>query len=155
MGQHADIPAISEACDEIARLWQKSPTKYLPLLGFQELIRLATTNHLINDSDAGGEEFIDADALQKIMAKLSETIRDVFDSSTGETSGHLKDVLVTMIGRSPELGREYYFYGLLDCAAQLGRHLHPKHIPSSLEKTKKKLLSISGDQVFRWKAVST
>ena len=89
------------------------------------------------------------------MAKLSGTIRDVFDLSTGGTSGHLKDVLLTFTGRSPRLDRGYYIYGLLDCAAQLGRHLHPDDIPSELKATKESLLLVSGDQVLRWKAVSS
>lgn len=119
------------------------------------MVRLATTIRFINDSDAGGEKFIDVDALKSIMAKLSGTIRDVFDSSPGVTSGHLRDVLITLTGGSPRFNRGYYFYGLLDCAVQLGRHLHPKDIPAELRATKESLLSISGDSLFRWKAVSS
>lgn len=139
------------------RLLQTPQKGYLALLSFQEVIRLATSLRFIDksDQDTGGEELINKEALKKIMAKLSGTIRDVFNFSMGSTSGHLKDVLLTFSGRSPRLDRRYFTYGLLDCAAHLGRHLHPDDIPSELKATKESFLSISGDQVLRWKAVSS
>lgn len=139
------------------RLLQNPQKGYLALLSFQEVIRLATSFRFIDksDQDTGGQELINKEALKKIMAKLSGTIRDVSDLSMGRTSGHLKDVLLTFSGRSPRLDRLYFTYGLLDCAAQLGRHLHPDDIPSELKATKESLLSISGDHLLRWKAVSS
>lgn len=147
---------IANACDEIVRLWQRDQTDYLILLRFQELIRLATTIRLIDDSDAGRRESIDADAFRKIMGKLSETIRDkFFESSAGGPSGHIKDVLVTLARGVPEFDKGYFFYGLLDCAAQLGRYLHLEDIPRELRTTIKSLLSPSSTSIFRWKAVSS
>lgn len=147
---------IANAWDEIVRLWQKDQTGYLVLLSFQELIRLATTVRPSNDSDAGRKESIDADALKKIMAKLSETIRDkFFGSSTGGPGGHVKDVLLTFTKGRPTFDEGYFFYGLLDCAAQLGRYVRPNDIPSELIATKESLLSLPCDPLFLWKAVSS
>ncbi|MCJ1461908.1 hypothetical protein MMC07_000507 [Pseudocyphellaria aurata] len=153
LGQNANLHAISEGCDEILRLWQNPQTKYLALLGFQELIRLATAIRSIKGSDAGEDKFIDADALKRIMIKLGGTIRDVYDSSVGGTSSHLRDVLVTFTIKSPRFNKGYYFYGLLDCAAKLGQHIRPTDISPELKAMGESLLSISSDSVFRWKAI--
>lgn len=112
----------------------------------------------INGSDAVNGEFADTNTLENIMAKLSRTIRDVFDSIPRATRGHWRDVLLTFTGGNPKFDRGYYFYGLLDCAAQLGRYLDPDDLPkelrSELRTIKESLLSTPCDSVFRLKAVS-
>ena len=109
-------------------------------------------------SDAVNGEFADTNTLEDMMARLSRTMRDVLDSFPRVTRGHWRDVLLTFTGRNPRFDRGYYFYGLLDCAAQLGRRLDPDDLPrklrSELRAIKESLLSTPCDSVFRHKAVS-
>lgn len=108
-------------------------------------------------SDAVNGEFADTNTLEDMMARLSRTMRDVLDSFPRVTRGHWRDVLLTFTGRNPRFDRGYYFYGLLDCAAQLGRRLDPDDLPrklrSELRAIKESLLSTPCDSVFRHKAI--
>ena len=47
----------------------------------------------------------------------------------------------------------YFFYGLLDCVAQLARHVRPRQISRELLSTLKQLMEESEYEEFRWKII--
>ena len=54
----------------------------------------------------------------------------------------------------PGLDRSYYFYGLLDCTAQLAAFVKPDMIPLRLRHSLTQLFKYHGVPEIRWKAVS-
>lgn len=51
----------------------------------------------------------------------------------------------------PSMNKWYFFYGLLDCAAQVARHLEPEQMSPELLENLRQLMAESEFEEFRWK----
>lgn len=61
---------------------------------------------------------------------------------------------LTQLGLGPpSLNKWYFFYGLLDCAAQLLRYLQPEQVPIRLRRTFAEIVQKSEFEEFRWKII--
>lgn len=51
----------------------------------------------------------------------------------------------------PMMNKWYFFYGLLDCAVQVSRHVEPENISSDFVRNLKQLMAETEFEEFRWK----
>ena len=93
----------------------------------------------------------------QILQILNLRENESFESNVHPRHRYL-DQISALLNHGPAgLDKYHYFYGLLDCASQLGRIIDPKRYPAGVEERMRQIIErtqSNGEASFRWKAVS-
>lgn len=92
--------------------------------------------------------------LRQILVILNQNDNNCFETELHPPS-RFRDQICALLNFGPaNLGTYHYFYGLLDCASQLGTISGPDRYPAGFGARMRSIISRSTDATFRWKAVS-
>jgi len=127
-------------------------SRHLHLPAIQELTRNATTSLAECDNKSQN------DNVSREVEKAADIIKLVFELlhvSFQEIPSRKSDAWNWPFARlrrgPPLLNKWYFFYGLLDCAAQLARHLRPGQLPAPFLRRLERLMEETEFEEFRWK----
>ncbi|KAL8939527.1 MAG: hypothetical protein Q9216_003313 [Gyalolechia sp. 2 TL-2023] len=153
-GQYTGLHRVFRYADHIIGTIPGRGSQYLNLPALQEITRRATT--LLEEADvaiedSGKRKAIEAAANDvKLVQDLLKTyLQEIPSRRRGSWNWPL-----TQLGLGPPaLDKWHFFYGLLDCAAQLVRWLRPEQISIELLRTFTNISEESEFEEFRWKIV--
>ncbi|KAL8684648.1 MAG: hypothetical protein Q9224_006215, partial [Gallowayella concinna] len=154
-GQYVGLRSIFHYADHIIGLIPGRTSQHLSLPGIQELTRNATT---LLDS------VIEEDHQDEDVSDVIRTANDTVELVQRLLRVHIQDIpskrndswnwpLARLRRNPPLLNKWYFFYGLLDCVAQLARRLGPGQLHMELLVMMKQLMEESDFEEFRWKII--
>ena len=101
-----------------------------------------------DDMRHGIAQFVSA-----LLENVDEIFATYFEKPPSKLANYWHRYLAAFHKGPPGLDRSYYFYGLLDCAAQLSTFVHPDMLPIRLRRSLIRLVKSDKVAEFRWKAV--
>jgi len=152
--QYNGIQQILEGLVQLSALWQTPQTKYKALWGLQEYTRLASSlcqEATLNDHLREAAAIVVPALLDRVEVLLDKETR----TSPPRLGGQWPKVRPLMNLPPPVLDRGYYYFGVLDCAAQLATLIDLWLHRESLFKKMIRIILISDVPEYRWKAVSS
>ncbi|KAH0537561.1 hypothetical protein FGG08_005660 [Glutinoglossum americanum] len=156
-GQLNGVDQICQGIDALSRFWRNPQPRYQVLLGLQDLTRAAVAINL--KAKLAKDDTLWAFSIKMARRTLRELLNTLGNAAELEATplpsaaqGYWEQFLAIVNRGSPGLNKYFYFYGLLDCAAQLGRILHPDELPAEMKLRMMRLLLGSKVPQFRWKA---
>ncbi len=155
-GQYGSVQQILQALDEIVHIWHKPQKKFLSLCMLQEYTRQASSafrqsmsSENSHDMKRGIAQFVST-----LLRKIDEIFVSEFETPPSNLANYWHPLLAAFHRGPPKIDRGYYFYGLLDCTAQLAAFVHPDILPVRLLRSLTQLIKQHRMAEFRWKAVS-
>ena len=150
--QAPNTQQIFEGIRKLARIWRKPEPTYHPMCTLQEHVRRATkvmTSYESLKYLSAGDARIVAETLHQVEKVFEiEFPRDPDSMSDWHTSRN-----VFQLG-PPGINTKYYFYGLLDCTAQLGTYVNLQMARPELAQRIRHFIFTTNVMVYRLKAVS-
>ncbi|KAL8868784.1 MAG: hypothetical protein Q9174_004755, partial [Haloplaca sp. 1 TL-2023] len=151
-GQYNSLRSVFRHFDQIIGLLPARKGAHLNLPAIQELTRIATT--LMQNKDANGERSApDAAKAQDIVDFVQQLLRDNMDRVPSRKSDGWNWPLARFRLGPPMMNQWYFFYGLLDCYAQLAQYIRPEDMPADIVAQLKTLLVTSEWEQLRWKVM--
>ncbi|KAL8825689.1 MAG: hypothetical protein Q9170_007696 [Blastenia crenularia] len=151
-GQYTGLRSVFHIADEIIGLIPGREAQHLNLPAVQEITRRATT--LLKENSAMVEDDENLEALEAATADV-KLVQELLNSNIQEIPSRRKDSWNWPLARlrqgPPSMNKWYFFYGLLDCAAQLARRLPSDQISTNLLKTFARIMEESEFEELRWK----
>ena len=95
-----------------------------------------------------------AQFVSTLLEKIDEIFAIEFEIPPSNLGNYWHRYLAAFHRGPPKLDRGYYFYGLLDCTAQLATIVHPDMVPVRLSQRLMQLIEEHTVAEFRWRAVS-
>ena len=125
---------------------------HLNLPAIQELTRIATA--LMQKSDVENERNAkDAAKAKEIVGFVHQLLRDNMESIPSRRRDAWNWPLARFRLGPPMMNQWYFFYGLLDCHAQLARYMRPEDMPDDIVAQLKALFDTSEWEQLRWKVM--
>lgn len=95
----------------------------------------------------------DVKIITNVVKLVQQLLRDHIEDIPSRKSDAWNWPLARLRRGPPLMNKWYFFYGLLDCYAQLARHLRCQDMPSDILAWLKRLLELSEFEEFRWKVI--
>lgn len=89
-----------------------------------------------------------------LLLKLDKILIEEDSSAWPDPGTKWHKLLAAIQWNTPDLDRGWYYFGLLDCAAQLAALVEPAVLPQGFVGRIKKLIFRKASLEYRWKAVS-
>jgi len=155
-GQYNQTQQILEGLNHLFALRQKPQTSFEALCGFQEYTRLATSLTRESSLAADRDQVREAAAVivMTLLLKLDRILPEENSTSWPEPGSKWHKLLAAINWETPKLDRGWYYFGLLDCAAQLAALVDPSMLPKGFISSIKQLIFRKASLEYRWKAVS-
>ncbi|KAL8767351.1 MAG: hypothetical protein Q9209_006114 [Squamulea sp. 1 TL-2023] len=153
-GQYNGLSSVFRHADQVIGLIPERRSRYLNLPAIQELTRNATTI-LATAATRGPEETaaeeneVAAGVVQLVQQLLNIHVQDIPSKRSSAW-----DWPLARLRRGPPLmDKWYFFFGLLDCVAQLAPHVRPGQMSAALLSTLRRLVEESEYEELRWKII--
>ncbi|KAL8704700.1 MAG: hypothetical protein Q9201_002162 [Fulgogasparrea decipioides] len=153
-GQYNNLQAVFRYADDVIGLLPGRTDRYLNLPAIQELTRNAIS--VLATADTGNhdvEELENVEMATDVVNLVQELLRIHIRAIPSRRSDAWNWPLARFRRGPPLMNKWYFFYGLLDCAAQLARHLLPEQMPADLLGGLERLMNEADFEEFRWKVV--
>ncbi|KAL8738320.1 MAG: hypothetical protein Q9181_000863 [Wetmoreana brouardii] len=153
-GQYNNLQTVFQYADHVIGLLPGRTDRYLNLPAIQELTRNATT--VLATADTGNhdvEELENVGMASDVVRFVQELLRIHIRAIPSRRSDAWDWPLARFRRGPPLMNKWYFFYGLLDCAAQLARHLRPQQMPADVLGGLERLMNEADFEEFRWKVV--
>ena len=137
---------------ELLSLWQTPQTKYKALWGLQEYVRLASSFTFCKESTDATKAESTREAAAVIIAALINKVDQLLAIAEPDLDGQWPRIRVVTGLPCPTLDQGNYFWGVLDCAAQLAE-LTDTIVDQSLINRMRRLVLKSNVPQYRWKAM--
>lgn len=147
-GQYNSLRSVFQHADEVIGLIQWPKSRYLNLPALQEITRRATTS-LKTSLDVIEPEI--TSQVANDIKLVQELLNAHFRIIPSRKSDPWEWPLARLRLGPPSMNAWNFFYGLLDCAAQVSHHIKPEHISSEFLSNLKQLMVESEFEEFRWK----
>ncbi|KAI4090550.1 MAG: hypothetical protein LQ344_004691 [Seirophora lacunosa] len=147
-GQYNGLRSVFQYADEVIGLIPGPKGRYLNLPTIQEITRRATT------SIKTSPDVIEPEAISQVtkdVKLVQELLNTHFQSIPSRKSDPWNWPLARLRLGPPMMNKWYFFYGLLDCAVQVSRHVEPENISSDFVRNLKQLMAETEFEEFRWK----
>ncbi|KAH0565496.1 hypothetical protein GP486_001105 [Trichoglossum hirsutum] len=157
-GQLNGVEQVCQGIEGLSRFWRDPQPRHQVLLGLQDLTRAAVAINF--KAKYTKDDRLWAFSIKMAKRTLRELLNTLGNASGLEATpplsvaqGYWEKLLAILNRGSPGLNKYFYFFGLLDCAAQLGRILDSDDLPSEMKLGMKKLFLESNVPQLRWKAI--
>ncbi|KAL8847263.1 MAG: hypothetical protein Q9221_007687 [Calogaya cf. arnoldii] len=151
-GQYSGLSSVFHHADKIICLMPGRETPHLNLPAIQELIRNATTILSFAATSENGEIDVKEKETALEVVQLVQQLLKVHIHNIPSRRSSVWDWPLARLRRGPPLmDKWYFFYGLLDCLAQVARHAGPGQLSTELLALLKQLMEESEYEELRWK----
>ncbi|KAI4188321.1 MAG: hypothetical protein LQ346_005333 [Caloplaca aetnensis] len=151
-GQYNGLRSIFQYADEVIGLIPGRKNRYLNLPAIQEITRRATT---MMDVTSRAQNHIHAPEIAADATSDVNLVQELLDTHFQDIPSKRSDQWNWPLARlrlgPPLMNKWGFFYGLLDCAAQLARYHGPEQLSPTLLRNLEQLLAESEFEEFRWK----
>ncbi|KAL8957398.1 MAG: hypothetical protein Q9183_006070 [Haloplaca sp. 2 TL-2023] len=151
-GQYNSLHSVFRYADMAIDLIPARRGAHLNLPAIQELTRIATT--LMQESDVENERNAqNAARVKDIVGFVHQLLRDNMENIPSRRRDAWNWPLARFRLGPPMMNQWYFFYGLLDCHAQLARYMRPDDMPADVVAYLKHLFVASEWEQLRWKVM--
>ncbi|KAL8732601.1 MAG: hypothetical protein Q9166_002574 [cf. Caloplaca sp. 2 TL-2023] len=153
-GQYNALHSAFRYADQVIGLIPGRKSRYLNLPAIQELTRnamtlLGTVAAREYDEDVLEQTKVAVGVVQLVQHFLRIHVQDIPSKKNSAWEWPLARFRLG----PPAMDKWYFFYGLLDCVAQLARYVRPGQISAELLSTLKQLMEESEYDELRWKII--
>ncbi|KAL8911325.1 MAG: hypothetical protein Q9171_003490 [Xanthocarpia ochracea] len=153
-GQYNVLSSVFRYADQVIGLIPGRRSRYLNLPAIQELTRNATSILAIAATEDPTDMILEEEGVATEAVQLVEQLFRIHVQDIPSRKSSTWDWSLARLRQGPPLmDKWYFFYGLLDCVAQLARHVRPRQISRELLSTLKQLMEKSEYEEFRWKII--
>ncbi|KAL9127791.1 MAG: hypothetical protein Q9217_003397 [Psora testacea] len=153
-GQYGNIQQILRGVDQILSIWRRPPTKYRVLV-IQEYARQAASAFRFTRgvNDPGDMRRDITNFVSRLLDHIESIFASEFETSPRTLADYWHKHLAAFHRGPPKLDPSYYFYGLLDCVAQIMSFTEAGMLPQRLAERLEELLFTSEAAEIRWKTI--
>ncbi|KAL8668386.1 MAG: hypothetical protein Q9168_006984 [Polycauliona sp. 1 TL-2023] len=151
-GQYNGLSSAFRYADQVIGLIPGRKSRYLNLPAIQELTRNAITTFSLVETSSNNQ-VVSEDCQRALeVVQLVQQLLKVHIEDIPSTKSSVWDWPLARLRRGPpRMDKWYFFYGLLDCLAQVARHIRHGHLSVDLFSMLKKLMEESEYEELRWK----
>lgn len=150
-GQYNNLQNVFVYIDEIITAIPRARRKDITLPSLQEITRINVTASTTRDPTQSAD--VESNSLEA-SELLHEALQTRIDG-TASTCNSQRDWPWRVIGRVPCLSKQFFAYGILDCAVQLSEGVGVSLTSQSLQNAVQRIVYESRDEHLRWKAVGS
>ncbi|KAL8787533.1 MAG: hypothetical protein Q9213_002191 [Squamulea squamosa] len=153
-GQYNALNSVFQYADKVIGLIPGRQSPYLNLPAIQELTRNATTIFATAATRSPQEITVEENKVAAGVVQLvQQLLNSHFQNIPSRRSSAWDWPLARLRRLPPLMDRWYFFFGLLDCVAQLAPHVQPGQLSVELLSILRRLMEESEYEELRWKII--